>query len=217
MTSQFGSTLTIVAVSLVLTSGCVGKKLFRETVESNDARVGSVETAVEANERRISDIRDETDRKVAELSDDVDAARRSSADAMTAAERAQTAADDAARGRLLWTVTLSDESVKFPFGGAALPTAATDELDTLIDRIKGYGKAVYVEIEGHTDSIGAEDYNLELGERRAESVRNYLSGEGGIPLHAINTISFGESRPVADNGSPAGRSQNRRVVIRVLE
>ena len=60
-------------------------------------------------------------------------------------------------------------------------------------------------------------YNVTLGEKRALAVRNYLNQQGGIPLHAINTISYGESMPVADNTTPAGRSQNRRVVIRVLE
>jgi len=48
-------------------------------------------------------------------------------------------------------------------------------------------------------------------------VRNYLNETGGIPLHAINTISLGESRPVADNSTKEGRASNRRVVIKVLE
>jgi outer membrane protein OmpA-like peptidoglycan-associated protein len=77
-------------------------------------------------------------------------------------------------------------------------------------------RALYFEIEGHTDNIGSEAYNLQLGEKRATAVRNYLS-QKGIPLHALNVISLGESRPVADNGTPQGRAQNRRVVIRVLE
>jgi outer membrane protein OmpA-like peptidoglycan-associated protein len=48
-------------------------------------------------------------------------------------------------------------------------------------------------------------------------VRNYLNQNGGIPLHAMNTIAFGEEKPIADNSSKDGRAQNRRVVIRVLE
>ena len=84
-------------------------------------------------------------------------------------------------------------------------------------KIKDYGKAVYVEIEGHTDNTGSDDYNQTLGLRRAGAVRDYLNQAGGIPLHAMNTISLGESNPVADNSTSDGRAQNRRVVVRVLE
>ena len=49
------------------------------------------------------------------------------------------------------------------------------------------------------------------------AVRDYLNEKGGIPLHAMNTISFGKSRPVADNSTKEGRAENRRVVIKVLE
>ena len=78
------------------------------------------------------------------------------------------------------------------------------------------------ELVGHwafdvTDNAGSTEYNYSLGEKRAMAVRNYLSESGGIPLHAMNTISYGESRPVADNGTQEGRSMNRRVVVRVLE
>ena len=72
-------------------------------------------------------------------------------------------------------------------------------------------------IEGHTDNTGSEGYNFDLGATRADAVRDYLNREGGVPLHAMNTISYGESQPVADNSSAGGRSQNRRVVVRVLE
>jgi outer membrane protein OmpA-like peptidoglycan-associated protein len=76
---------------------------------------------------------------------------------------------------------------------------------------------VYLEIEGHTDNIGSEEYNQHLAHARAEAVRNYLAEKDGIPLHAMNVISFGESKPLAANTTSEGRAQNRRVVIRVLE
>ncbi len=56
-----------------------------------------------------------------------------------------------------------------------------------------------------------------LGEKRAEAVRNYLNMKDGIPLHAMNIISYGETQPVADNSTRDGRAQNRRVVVKVLE
>ena len=209
--------VALVATTLVWGSGCVGKKLFRTTVEEQDTRVGSVESAVEANERRIADMRDETDSKIADLDREVEGAVEVGNDAKRTAMDAAQMAERAALGKLLWEVTLSDDSVKFSFGGADVPAEAAAALDDLADRIKSYGKAVYVEIQGHTDSAGSDEYNLRLGEQRAQAVRSYLAAKGGIPLHAMSTISFGEAQPVADNSTPAGRAQNRRVVVRVLE
>ena len=94
---------------------------------------------------------------------------------------------------------------------------AKPTLDDLARKVKSYNRAIYIEIEGHTDNVGDANYNLILGEKRADAVRNYLNQEGGIPLHAMNTISYGETQPEADNSTSEGRSANRRVVIRVLE
>jgi OOP family OmpA-OmpF porin len=74
-----------------------------------------------------------------------------------------------------------------------------------------------VEIQGHTDSKGSDDYNMALGMRRAESVKKYL-GTQGISADRITTRSFGKTQPVADNevngkDNPTGRALNRRVVI----
>ena len=76
---------------------------------------------------------------------------------------------------------------------------------------------VYIEVQGHTDSVGSETYNEELGLERAEAVRRYLNMNQHIPLHRINVISYGESAPVTDNKSRDSRSQNRRVVLVVLK
>ncbi len=210
-------TIAVVAAAATLSTGCVSKKLFRETTESTDSRVGAVESGVEENQRRIDDMRTETDKKIAEMGGKVENAREVGNQAMQTAKTAAEKAEQAAKGKLLWEVTLSDDRVKFSFDQASIPDAAKAELDALAGKIKGYGKAVYLEIEGHTDSQGSEEYNYMLGEKRANAVRNYLNAQAGIPLHAMNTISLGESAPVADNGTMAGRAQNRRVVIRVLE
>jgi len=207
----------ILAVTLVASSGCVTKKLFRKNVEETDARVASAESGIEANERRIDDLRVETDSKLAAVDGKAEKAVEVGTTAITKAEKAALAADAAARGRLIWSVTLSDDRVKFSFGQAEIPDAAKSMLDDLIGKIKSYGKAVYVEIEGHTDNTGSDEYNEALGLKRAMAVRDYMNKSGGIPLHAMNVISFGESQPVADNATSEGRSKNRRVVVRVLE
>jgi outer membrane protein OmpA-like peptidoglycan-associated protein len=69
-----------------------------------------------------------------------------------------------------------------------------------------------MEIEGHTDSVGTDEYNLRLSERRAESVRSYLVSQNIAPA-MVTSIGFGESKPVATNDTAAGRQQNRRVEL----
>jgi outer membrane protein OmpA-like peptidoglycan-associated protein len=72
-----------------------------------------------------------------------------------------------------------------------------------------------VELEGYTDSQGAAPYNVQLSQRRAESVRRFLV-EKGVELHRINSIGLGDIRPAADNGNSKGREQNRRVMVRTF-
>jgi outer membrane protein OmpA-like peptidoglycan-associated protein len=69
-----------------------------------------------------------------------------------------------------------------------------------------------IDIEGHADSRGTDDYNLNLSERRAESVRSYLVSQSIQPA-MVTARGFGESRPVASNDNAAGRQQNRRVEL----
>ena len=126
-------------------------------------------------------------------------------------------AEKAARGKIIWALTLSDDKTKFAHDVSAVSPEAGNALDDLAAKVKDYGKAVYLEIEGHTDNVGSDAYNVVLGENRAKAVRDYLNQHGGLPLHAMSTISFGESQPVADNDTAEGRSQNRRVTIKVLE
>lgn len=80
-------------------------------------------------------------------------------------------------------------------------------------RTKGYTKLI---IEGHTDSVGADDYNIKLGAKRAISVRSYMVKVLGLDAAKIKAVTFGERKPIADNGNYQGRQLNRRVVFRVF-
>ena len=71
-----------------------------------------------------------------------------------------------------------------------------------------------VDVYGYTDSTGDDTYNYNLSQRRALAVADYLSGQG-VDSRRFAVTGFGETRPVADNGSPAGRAQNRRVEIQL--
>jgi len=94
---------------------------------------------------------------------------------------------------------------------ATLKPGAREKL-ARVAGILGSHPDLKIEIEGHADSTGSEDYNQRLSERRAESVRAYI-GQQGIAKAVVSAVGFGESRPVATNGTAAGRQQNRRVEI----
>ena len=76
-------------------------------------------------------------------------------------------------------------------------------------------KQTLIVVAGHTDSRGSDSYNQALSERRANSVANYLLGQGVLAAR-IDAVGFGEKAPIADNGTEAGRAQNRRVELSLL-
>ena len=83
-------------------------------------------------------------------------------------------------------------------------------------QLKQDPKNVYIEIEGHTGSVGPKALNEKIGLERAQAVQRYLYEQYQIPLHKMSVISYGKEKPTAPNKTKAGRAQNRRVVIKVL-
>ena len=101
--------------------------------------------------------------------------------------------------------------VNFAFDSHVVEEHYFQNLEELADFLKRF-EDIQIELEGHTDSRGAEDYNLELSERRAEAVRQVLVNEYGIAAGRLLPRGYGESRPVASNETEEGRAENRRVV-----
>lgn len=126
-----------------------------------------------------------------------------------------TAAGKLAEGKFLYSMVLSDDSVKFPVDSSKLSKEADQRLSDFADKLKTDNRNVYLEIQGHTDSRGADKSNQRLGEERAEAVRLFMN-QHGVPLNRMSTISYGKADPVADNKTRAGRAQNRRVVLVVM-
>jgi len=106
-------------------------------------------------------------------------------------------------------LTLGD--VLFETGKADLKPSAVNDLTQLVTFLNKYPERT-VAIEGHTDNVGSQDFNLGLSQRRAESVRSYLMRQG-IDGSRIETKGMGESAPVASNDTAGGRQQNRRVEV----
>lgn len=125
------------------------------------------------------------------------------------------AAGKLAEGKFLYSMVLSDDSVKFPPDSSKLSPEAQARLQDFVQKLKTDNRNVYVEIQGHTDATGSEAANQRLGEERAEAVRLFMNQQG-VALNRMSTISYGSKSPVASNKTRAGRAQNRRVVVIVL-
>lgn len=103
------------------------------------------------------------------------------------------------------------EGVHFNFDSATLTSEAKSILNSVASTISTHPSQNIV-IEGHTDSTGSDSYNLDLSQRRAESVMNYLTSKG-VSSSRLRAVGRGESDPVASNSDAAGRKMNRRVEI----
>jgi len=138
---------------------------------------------------------------------------RAAAEAATAAalariEGMQQKQDD--KGRMVLTL---NGSVLFATGKSELLSAAQSRLQQVVDALKEDKRSIT--ILGHTDDVGKDEANMQLSQRRADAVKSFLTSHG-IPAERVKAQGMGESQPIADNTSPEGRANNRRVEI-VLE
>jgi len=177
----------------------VGEEVSKSSA-ATEKRINDVESQVEATQTKVK----QHDSKLAEL----DQSTRE------AIERAQ-AAGKLAEGKFVYSLVLSDDAATFPVDKHELSKDAEEKLTVFAERLKGENKNVYLEIQGHTDSTGPEEYNYRLGEARAEAVRRFLNKQG-ISLNRMSTISYGKAEPVESNKTKEGRAKNRRVVVVVL-
>ena len=196
-------------VVAVAASGCATKKYVAREVGEVNTKVETLTTEVEKTQERTK--RNEV--RIEEVNQETQAAKGSAQQALVKA----TEAEKAAKGKLIYTVTLSNDKVTFPLNRAEVSDDAKALIDEAIAQLKAENKGVFFEIEGHTDSTGPDAYNLKLGEDRAQAVRGYLHDQHGIALSRMEVISYGENKPVEDNKTREHRAQNRRVVIKVLE
>jgi len=218
-------TVGVIVTALSVAPACATKKFVRTSVgEVNDKVTSQGKTLEETQERvRVAEGRiSETDAKAAAAGESASKANAAAADASNKATEVGRTAETRAAGieaetrKLIFETVLSEDRGQFKLGKAELPEDATAALDTMVSQLKTDKKALWVEVEGHTDSTGDKVMNEKLGMARAEAVKRYLYEHHQIPLHKINVISYGEEKPVAPNNTRDGRAQNRRVVIKVL-
>jgi outer membrane protein OmpA-like peptidoglycan-associated protein len=211
----------------------------REEAERARAQAAASREAVERAERELA----EAHRRVDQAQTDAEKAKAGEDLARAEAERARLDADHArldadhakqdkdelqqrlftsisailetrreARGLI---VNLSD--VLFDFNQASLKPGAREKLSKLAGIMLAYPGTYHIEIEGHTDAVGTQDYNQKLSEDRAQSVSSYLLKENLPSDRIIAVRGFGKLRPVATNDTPEGRQMNRRVELIITD
>jgi outer membrane protein OmpA-like peptidoglycan-associated protein len=183
----------VIAVGAIALAGCATKDYVNEHVATVDARVSATQSQVDRHETHLTQL---------------DQATKDALDRATAAGKL-------AEGKFLYSMVLSDDSVKFPSDSSKLSPEAQQRLTDFAEKLKTDNRNVYVEIQGHTDGRGSDALNTKLGEARAEAVRLFMN-QHGVPLNRLSTISYGKADSVADNKTKAGRAQNRRVVLIVM-
>jgi peptidoglycan-associated lipoprotein len=189
-----------------LLGACASSKSVDAKIAASQAttnqRIESVSSQVEDLQQK----QQQTDVKLEQLSQS----------AQEALKRAQEAGV-LAKGKVVFEQSFSEDRVKFKLDKYDLDAPAKAALDEFAGRVTALNEQYFVEIQGHTDDTGGEAHNEELGQRRADAVRRYLSREHKLPLARMSTISYGDTLPLESNKTKAGRSANRRVVLVVLE
>ncbi len=208
---QLLRTIFILSVLAFMVTGCASRSYVDEQLNKALAsEIGAVRSDLDeikadldANTKEIEELKSQGNDELMETVQE----------ALKRAEEAK----KLAMGKLIYEVTISDESVPFSYKKSKLSEDAKAALDIFANVLIEENEDVYLEIQGHTDNIGTEDYNLKLGQARADAVRAYLHTEHGIPLHKMSTFSYGESKPLVPNNSAENRAKNRRVTILVME
>lgn len=206
------------------------ERLRLEAERVRTAAIAEAERLREETQREAERVRAETQQQTAELRDQVEAerARATQTEAQLAQARDELARRDAANRQRLeamqqeiaklaetrtsergFVVTLP--GLFFDSGKSVLKAGARNALTKIADQLR-INENTRIAVEGHTDSVGSEELNQALSEKRAAAVRDHLVARG-VPAERISTSGLGETAPVATNDTAAGRQQNRRVEL----
>jgi len=205
--------VAVVVIGLLSGTGCATKKYVLGEVASLDQKVEGMESTVEENQKRIK----EHDERLSTLGSLITQNQSEMSQQKSELDGKIDEVRKFAQGKLILQEVLRNDEAKFEFNKADLPDEAKAMLDQFVQTLIAQNRGLYLEIQGHTDSTGEEAWNVFLGKLRAEAVMDYLHNQYNIPLHRMEVISYGSSKPIADNSTSEGRAQNRRVVILVYE
>ncbi len=212
--------LLTIAILSMFPVGCATKKYVRHRIDERVAplenRTGELEETSRRNSADIQRLDGEVNEARARADKaqvTADAATAKAVDASAKADKVNTRVDKLVENIDAYTL-LKTVTVNFMVNRDLLDDTAISELSALVAELRGK-KGYVLDIQGYTDSTGADKKNMALSDRRARAVYQYLA-ENGVPLFRMNLLGFGKGQPVADNDSREGRAQNRRVEVRVM-
>ncbi len=218
--------IVLFAVIVLCVSGCASKNYVNDQLElvnirnqQQDNEITRIKSDVETDVTTLKSNFEQNEQALTGIKTEIELTEKTLAEKLESVKaKIDQSEQKYLNGRkLLYQVTISDDSVRFAFDRRELSEEAREALDVFAAILIAENKDVYLEIQGHTDNIGSESYNYDLGYARAEAVKRYLHMKHGIPLHRTSVISYGETQPIADNTFRKGRAQNRRVVLMVME
>lgn len=214
----------MLAATMVASIGCSSKNYVRQQTTPLINKTNELDDMTAKNSKDIKDVDQraqagiqavqakaaEVDQKALAAGSDADKAQMS---ANTATQRVDALTNAVVNLDNYHPVV--ETAVHFGFNRDNLTKDAKDTIDQLAASVattKGY----IITVEGATDSVGSEDYNYDLSQRRANAVIQYLAAEKSIPAYKIYLIGLGKDKPVESNKTRDGRAKNRRVDIRLM-
>jgi outer membrane protein OmpA-like peptidoglycan-associated protein len=221
--------------SVALTTGCASRKYVRTRVDDSSHELSArmdtdkkeLSSSINATTHQVDELNGvarEHSQKLGALDEGLKQTDGKAQQALTTGETAQNTANKAAtevgsldnkfQNRNHYAV-LNEEQVRFKFNSAKLEPDFKKTLDDIAQQLKQNPDAILV-MEGHTDSTGPEDYNIQLGQKRLDAVVRYLVVDQEVPVNRISNLSFGKEKPMAENKTKDGRAQNRSVIVRVM-
>ena len=218
------SLTVLLAASMAATIGCSTKNYVRQETTPLINKTNELDDLTAKNSRDIKDVDaraqagiQSVQAKAAEVDQKAQSASQQAGEAQTLADNAVHRVD-----KLQNTVAnldnyhvVTETSVHFGFNKVNLTKKAQEALDQLATDVAN-AKGYIITVEGGTDSVGSQDYNYDLSERRADSVIQYLASQHSIPAHKVYLIGLGKDKPVESNKTREGRAKNRRVDVRLM-
>jgi outer membrane protein OmpA-like peptidoglycan-associated protein len=213
--------IAALAITVVfMTSACATKGFVRQRTDQLENRVEQLNEQDRKHAEQLGQTQkdlEETERDLSATKERVSTVEGHTNEALSRSDRNARGLDEL-RQRIanLDDYKLAGESsVLFGFDQDTLTPEARAELDRLAASTPE-GKRFFIAVEGFTDSIGSETYNLNLSRRRADSVVHYLVMQHNVPVYRIHVIGLGQQKPLDEGTSREARAKNRRVEVRIF-
>jgi outer membrane protein OmpA-like peptidoglycan-associated protein len=219
------SSLTLMLAATMLASiGCTTKNYVRQQTTPLINKTNELDDLTAKNSKDIKDVDQRAQAGIQAVQAQAAAVDQKAIAAGNDADKAQLSANNATqRVDVLTNAVVNldnyrpvvETAVHFGFNRDNLTQEAKEAIDQLASSVattKGY----IITVEGATDSVGSEDYNYDLSQRRANAVIQYLAAEKSVPAYKIYLIGLGKDKPVDSNKTADGRAKNRRVDIRLM-